>query len=194
VASAVTAFVVSSRAPTDAVRSPIGARTPGRESAAPRYAADGSLRRPIGYETWVLAGASIGLGYTAGMPHADDPGMFHNVYISRPAYEQYLRTGMFPEKTMMVMTLYVPGEKVAPSKQGYFQGDFIGMEAAVKDSERRPEGWAYYNFTRSMGSLMDSAQAFPRTACYSCHLAHAGRDNVFVQFYPVLRALEIRGP
>jgi hypothetical protein len=135
----------------------------------------------------VLAGSSLGLGYSETFAANRDPGMFHNVYIPRPAYERYLRSGSFPEKTMMVMTLYAAGEKVAPSKQGYFQGDFVGMEAAVKDSERRPEGWAYYSFTRGMGTLVDSAQPFPKSACFSCHATHAGKDNVFVQFYPLLR-------
>jgi cytochrome P460 len=184
-ASAMAAVSLRSAAPAR----PVTARgdSQASEMPAPRYARDGSLRRPTGYELWVLAGSSLGLGYSEGMAGNRDPGMFHNVYIPRQAYEQYLRSGNFPEKTMMVMTLYAAGEKVAPSKQGYFQGDFLGMEAAVKDSDRRAEGWAYYSFTRGMGTLADSAQPFPKSACFSCHVAHGGKDNVFVQFYPLLR-------
>jgi hypothetical protein len=162
--------------------------------AMPAYSADGSLRRPIGYEGWVLAGSSLGLGYTEQIAGTSDPGYFHNVYIQREAYAAYLRTGKFPEKTMLVMALYSAGQKVAPSKQGYFEGDFIGLEAAVKDKNRHPEGWAYYGFTRGIGKLADSVQAFPRSACFTCHIAHAASDNVFVQFYPVLRDARTKDP
>lgn len=191
IASAMTAVLLDSSAPLESAAGAVE-DAPAAEPQLPRYTSDGALRRPVGYETWILAGSSIGLGYTEGMPHADDPGMFHRVYISRTAYEQYRKTGTFPEKTMMVMALYAAGQKVAPSKQGYFEGDFIGLEAAVKDTERHPEGWAYYNFTRGMGTLVDSAQAFPKTACYSCHVVHGRRDNVFTQFYPLLRAADPR--
>jgi cytochrome P460 len=186
-ASAMAALAFRSSAPARAIDGEDAVQAAEGDMPLPHYASDGSLRRPVGYETWVLAGSSIGLGYSEGMAQEREPGMFHTVYISRPAYKHYASTGKFPEKTMMVMNLYAAGEKVAPSKQGYFQGDFLGMEAAVKDSERRPEGWAYYNFTRGMGTVVDSAQPFPKSACFSCHVAHAGKDNVFVQFYPLLR-------
>ena len=56
--------------------------------------------------------------------------------------------------------------------------------AAVKDGERFPDGWAYFSF--GDGSR-PAATAFPRTQCFDCHRQHAASDNVFVQFYPVLR-------
>jgi hypothetical protein len=36
--------------------------------------------------------------------------------------------------------------------------------------------------------LKDKAKAFPTAICASCHVASAGEDMVFTQFYPVLRA------
>jgi hypothetical protein len=159
----------------------------------PRYAGD-SLIRPDGFERWVLAGASIGLGYSE--PSGADAargagatgGMFHNVYIEPTAYEHYVRTGKFREKTMLAMTLYEPGQKVHPSKQGFFEGDFIAVEFSLKDSERYPGSWAYFNFGKGApGSRM---LAMPRRAgCQSCHAQNAADDNVFVQFYPTLRAV-----
>lgn len=56
--------------------------------------------------------------------------------------------------------------------------------AAFRHTGRFPEGWAYYSF--GDGSRA-SATAFARAACFECHRQHAARDNVFVQFYPVLR-------
>ncbi|MEJ2152222.1 MAG: hypothetical protein P8Y29_04545, partial [Gemmatimonadota bacterium] len=61
----------------------------------PRFTTDGELLRPEGWEAWVLAGTSMGLGYaepsgavTAGQP----PGSFLNVYIQPWAYERFMET------------------------------------------------------------------------------------------------------
>jgi hypothetical protein len=155
----------------------------------PRYAGD-SLIRPDGFERWVLAGASMGLGYSqpSGAAAAGATGgMFHNVFIEPSAYEHFVRTGKFREKTMMAMTLYEPGQKVHPSKQGFFEGDFIAVEFSLKDSERFPGSWAYFNFGK--GAKGSRAVAMPRQGCQSCHAQNAADDNVFVQFYPTLRAV-----
>jgi hypothetical protein len=161
----------------------------GTGDTVPRYTGD-SLIRPDGFERWVLAGASMGLGYSqpSGAAAAGATGgMFHNVFIEPSAYEHFVRTGKFREKTMMAMTLYEPGQKVHPSKQGFFEGDFIAVEFSLKDSERFPGSWAYFNFGK--GAKGSRAVAMPRQGCQSCHAQNAADDNVFVQFYPTLRAV-----
>jgi hypothetical protein len=155
----------------------------------PRFAGD-SLVRPDGFERWVLAGASMGLGYS--QPSGADAagatgGMFHNVYLEPTAYAHFVRTGRFREGTMMAMTLYEPGQKVHPSKQGFFEGKFLAVEFSLKDSRRYPGSWAYFNFGK--GAKGSRALANPRQACQSCHAQNAADDNVFVQFYPTLRAV-----
>jgi len=158
----------------------------------PRYAGD-SLIRPDGFERWVLAGASMGLGYSqpSGAAAAGATGgMFHNVYIERTAYQHYVRTGKFREGTMMAMTLYEPGQKVHPSKQGFFEGNFLAVEFSIKDGARYPGSWAYFNFGK--GARGSRAVANPRQACQSCHAQNAADDNVFVQFYPTLRAVSTK--
>jgi len=161
----------------------------------PRYAGD-SLIRPNGVERWVLAGASMGLGYSqpsgadAAAGAAATGGMFHNVYIEPTAYEHYVRTGKFRDKTMMAMTLYEPGQKVHPSKQGFFEGDFIALEVSVKDTKRFPGSWAYFNLGK--GAPGSKAVANPRQGCQACHAQNAADDNVFVQFYPTLRAVSYK--
>ena len=52
-------------------------------------------------------------------------------------------------------------------------------------TSHRPEGWAYYNFG-GMTAIRTTAQAMPKDSCYSCHVQHARRDNVFLQVYPLL--------
>ena len=160
--------------------------------SVPRYAGD-SLIRPKGFERWVLAGASIGLGYaqpSGAQAAGATGGLFHNVYIEPSAYEHYIRTGKFRERTMMAMTLYEPGQKVHPSKQGFFEGRFLAVEFSVKDSGRFPGSWAYFNFGK--GAPESRAVANPRQGCQSCHAQNAADDNVFVQFYPTLRAVSFK--
>ena len=92
--------------------------------------------------------------------------------------------------------------KAATSGLGYFMGEYIGLEATVKDAKRFPKepgNWAYFIFTSGGspmmskeathgGPLKDKATAFPTAACAVCHQAAAVEDMVFTQYYPVLRA------
>jgi hypothetical protein len=154
----------------------------------PKYTEDRQLVRPTGYREWVFVGSSIGMGYQEGTrPEGDRPQFFHNVYIQPEAYRTYAATGKFPNKTMLVMEVVAPGSNASINKQGKFEDKFIGIEAAVKDEARVPEKWAYYSFMGSDGKGLPQAKAFSKDACWSCHNQHAEVDNVFVQFYPVLR-------
>ena len=159
-----------------------GAR-PAVSGAAPAYDASGALLRPQGYRSWVFVGASLGLSYSEGS-HETGPGEFHHVYLRPESYEAFRRTGRFPDKTMLVLELHEAAQKVAPSRHGLFEGRRVALEAAVKDVERFPDGWAYFSF--GDGSR-PAATALPRSQCFDCHRQHAASDNVFVQFYPVLR-------
>jgi hypothetical protein len=149
-------------------------------AAAPAYDGTGALLRPRGYRRWVFVGASLGLSYSEG-GGADQ---FHHVYLRPESYDAFRRTGRFPEKTVLVLELHEAAQKVAPTRHGRFEGKRVALEVAVKDRERFPDGWAYFSF--GDGSRR-SATAFARTDCFNCHRQHAKSDNVFVQFYPVLR-------
>ena len=77
-----------------------------------------------------------------------------------------------------------------PSKQGFFEGDFIALEVSVKDTKRFPGSWAYFNLGK--GAPGSKAVANPRQGCQACHAQNAADDNVFVQFYPTLRAVSYK--
>jgi hypothetical protein len=156
-----------------------------QRNLGPQYDARGALLRPQNFETWIFVGSSTGLTYEPGMP-VNGGGEFHNVYIRPESYREYVRTGIFPEETMLVLALYPPERNVSPAKAGYFEGDLEGMAVAVKDHAHFREGWAYFNFG-GVHDLKTKAMANPKQACYDCHVKHAADDNVFVQFYPVLR-------
>ena len=154
--------------------------------ATPRYTSDGALERPSGFESWVHVGSSLGLGYSE---HAsrNGPGDFHSVYTQPEVFAAYRETGRFPEKAMFILLLHEPRQRESIATQGYFQGDPVALEVAVKDRERFQEGWAYFDFGK--GGRDPSARAMRPEACHRCHLEHGADDNVFVQFYPPLRAL-----
>jgi hypothetical protein len=157
------------------------------QNTGPQYDSKGALLRPKHFETWVFVGASTGLSYQRQL-FSRGPGEFHNVYITPEAYQAYLQTGRFPEKTMLALALYQPSEKVSPSKAGYFEGNFDALEVAVKDHEHFSEGWAYFSF-EGEAELKERVQAFSKSDCFSCHVQHAADDNVFTQFYPILRPI-----
>lgn len=154
---------------------------------APRWSADGSLERPKDWERWVFVGSSLGLSYaeqTRDLP--PEQLHLHHVYLAPSAYEHFARTGEFPEGTQLVLELYRLSEPVAPSKRGYFAGERIAVEVALKDSRRFEPGWAYFDFSEGR----ETSTPFPAERCASCHHEHAATDNVFTQFYPVLRRVQ----
>ena len=154
--------------------------------APPRYAEDKQLVLPEGYHTWVFVGTSIGLSYSE-QARGDGPGRFHHVYLQPEAYAHFKRTGQFPEKTMLVMEVHQPEQKVSINQQGYFEGERVGLEVAIKDHNKFEEGWAYFDFANG---AKKQSKAFPKTACFSCHQQHGADDNVFTQFYPALRGVK----
>lgn len=155
-------------------------------AAGPQYNAQGEMLRPEGYREWMFVGSNLGMGYS------DEPRktqMYHNIYVQPEVYRQYRETGTFPEKTIFVMETVTAGTKESINKQGSFGDKFAGIEAAVKDSSRAKEKWSYYAFFDREGKDTATAKALPAKSCWACHSANGAVDNVFVQFYPVLREL-----
>lgn len=150
----------------------------------PQYAGKAILKAPTDYRDWYFVGSNLGISYSE---NAGKEANFKNIYIPRSAADTFRRTGVFPQKTMLVMEVYQPQKNASPAKHGQFEGKFIGIEVAVKDQDAVPEGWAYYNFIGDDGQRKTTAKAFGKQACWSCHNEHGAKDNVFVQFYPRLR-------
>jgi hypothetical protein len=179
----------------------LGPSARSQSSDEPQYAPSGDLILPKGFETWVFVGSNLGLSYTpdaaaaASAPPPRAPRQqFHNVSISKAAYEYFLANGRFPERTVLVMQVFEAADKEPRNvlASGFFNGRRVGLEVAVKNASR-PHGktmpWAYYNFTdqSDRSKVLASAAAFPDAACANCHQRHASIDNVWVQFYPALR-------
>ena len=150
---------------------------------------DGQLERPTGYREWVYVGTPV-------TPNDMNDGKaafpeHHNVYIDPESWTHWKKTGEFRDGTILMKELVDVGAKAAVSGNGYFQGNFIGLEATIKSKKHFPDepgNWAYYSFsTPDHMTLTPTATAFPAASCNSCHAAAAADDFVFTQFYPVLR-------
>lgn len=150
--------------------------------------ANNNLIRPEGYREWVYVGTPL-TPNDLNPPEAAFP-EFHNVYIHPDDYEHWSKTGEFRDFTILVKELVSVGSKADVSGKGYFMGEFIGLEATVKDSEVFPDepgNWAYFSFGHAYPLAAETA-AQPTANCNSCHQASAADDWVFTQHYPVLRA------
>ena len=152
--------------------------------------ADGELQRPTGYREWIYVGSPVTPndmnGGKAAFPE------HHNVYIDPESWNHWKKTGEFRDGTILMKELVSVGSKAAVSGLGYFQGEFVGLEAAIKSKSNfpgAPGNWAYFSFSsKDHKSLSDTAKAFPSESCNACHAASAADDFVFTQYYPVLNA------
>jgi hypothetical protein len=149
---------------------------------------DGELERPTGYRKWIYVGTPVTPndmnGGKAPFPE------FHSVYMNPKGYNRYEKTGKFPDGTVLVKELVSVGSKEATSGEGYFMGEFIGLEVSIKDKTRfkdEPGNWAYFSFGHSY-PLKEKAKAQATSSCNECHDGDADDDWVFTQYYPVLRA------
>jgi len=156
---------------------------------------DGSLKRPTGYREWIYVGTPL-------TPNDMNDGKaafpeFHNVYIDPASWAYWKKNGEFRDGTILVKELVSVGSKSAASGKGYFEGEFLGLEATVKDSKHfasAPGNWAYFRFTNDdYKGLKSNATAQPVASCSSCHQPNAQQDFVFTQYYPVLRAGKATG-
>ncbi|MDD1783360.1 cytochrome P460 family protein [Enterovibrio sp. ZSDZ35] len=151
---------------------------------------DGELQRPTGYREWVYVGTPVtpndmNNGKAAFPEH-------HNVYIDPKSWAHWKETGEFRDGTIIMKELVSVGSKAAVSGNGYFQGEFIGLEATIKSKKHNPNepgNWSYYSFsTPDHDALTEVAKPFPAASCNACHQSAAADDFVFTQYYPVLRA------
>ena len=157
----------------------VSAQTP---APGPVYTADGRLNFPATYRTWVFLSSGLDMSY---LPFAL-PGThsFTNVFVSPAAYNEFLKTGTWPDKTALVLEVRRGETNGSINKSGQFQAEITHTEVHLKDEARG--GWAFYGFT----DQRTPAAMTPRTAdCYSCHQANGAVDTTFVQFYPTLLPL-----
>jgi hypothetical protein len=160
----------------------------------PKYSGD-KLLFPDGFRAWMFVGSNLGLVYKGEPgPGAGKPA-FHNVYITPEGYAGFRDTKTtFPDPTILVIDIYSADKKEPHNilAKGVYDGTQSGALVAVKNSARPPGPngektiWAYYVFP-DISKPGASAAAKPDDNCEVCHKKNGLVDNVWVQFYPVLR-------
>ncbi|MGH2509492.1 MAG: cytochrome P460 family protein [Ktedonobacteraceae bacterium] len=164
---------------------PVFAGGPPKNEGAPVFTADGRLMPPQGYYHWVFLTSDLGMSYSEDGSGSDHP-PFSNVFVNPAAYRAFLKTGTWPDKTVLVKEFRRSSTQGSINRNGYFQtGKALSILVHVKDTTRYKGGWAFFAF--GDGAAAKPARMIPTTAdCYSCHQAHGAVDTTFVQFYPTL--------
>jgi hypothetical protein len=157
-------------------------------AAGPEYTSDGRLKFPENYREWVFLSTGIGMSYgpLAAQAQPNAP-IFDNIFVNPEAYRAFLKTGRWPDKTMLVMEARFSESHGSINNRGHFQTDMVGVEANVKDSSA-PEGpWNFYGFNVRSGQPVEPAKAVShQSGCFGCHGVQTAVENTFVQFYPPL--------
>lgn len=172
----------------------------------PMYDSAGRVQLPTGYRAWVFVGAPLTPeGLNNGKYNCNEPTgctrsnfpEYHHVYIEKKNVDAYLKTGSFPEGTVIVKELTrvlnpsnPDGSRTEASGRGYFNGEYNGIDMSVKDSKRfaATNGWGYFTFGHHPLPYNKTATEQPASACASCHIANVAKtDMTWIQFYPQLR-------
>jgi hypothetical protein len=173
----------------------------------PVYDSAGRVKTPTGYRAWVFVGAPLTPeGLNDGKFNCSPDGTnctksnfpeYHHVYIEKKNVDAYLKTGSFPEGTVIVKELtrvldptFPDGSRKEPSGRGYFNGAYNGIDMTVKDSKRfaNTNGWGFFSFGHHPLPYDATAAEKPVAECAGCHIANvASTDMTWIQFYPQLR-------
>jgi hypothetical protein len=149
--------------------------------ATPEYTSDAQLKLPENYRQWIYLSSGFDMSYSPAAAMAGHH-MFDNVFVNPESYKAFLKTGTWPDKTMLVLEGRKAEGKGSINQKGNYQGDVMGVEVHVKDESRFPGKWAFFGFDDGKTAKMTPTSA----TCYSCHAEHAAVDTTFVQFYPTL--------
>jgi len=159
--------------------------TASTDSENPQFTADGQLIPPKNYRDWVFLSSGLGMTYgplSGAGATAENP-RFENVFVNPPAYRSFLKTGMWPDNTTLVLEIRASASKLSINKNGRVQQDIVGIEAEVKDSKRFAQKWAFFDVS---GDVAAAKPIKTTASCYACHGQNGAVDNTFIQFYPTL--------
>jgi hypothetical protein len=165
------------------------------EQSSVVYDSDGKLKLPTGFRSWVFVGApTTPNGLNNGAANFPE---FHHVYIEKKNVDAYLKTGSFPEGTVIVKELtrvldptFPDGSRKEPSGRGFFNGELNGIDLSVKDSKRfaKTGGWGYFTYGHHPRPYEQTAAEAPASQCAGCHTLYVSKtDMTWIQFYPLLR-------
>jgi len=170
---------------SQSTNSNLSAQQPDTAKPLVDFTPDGKVKQPVGFRKWVSLGAVV-------TPNDMNDGEasfpeFHNVYMDPESFDFAEKHGEYRDGTVIVKELLSVGSKVQSSGNGYFQGEFTGLEMSIKDSKRFPDepgNWAYFSFGHTYPLKAETAKN-AAASCNSCHEQNA-TNFVFSEVYPVL--------
>lgn len=148
-----------------------------------QYTANNQLPVPADYRSWIFLTSSLDLNYDEPVPGAaTSRSLLDNVFVNPSAYARFLKTGTWPDGTVLIKENRLAASAGTISKSGKFQAQVVSMELHVKDERRFPGKWAFF----VTDGKEPARYVAPGANCYSCHAEHGAVDSTFVQFYPTL--------
>lgn len=148
-----------------------------------QYTSDDHLIVPKDYRSWIFLTSSLDLNYNRTVPGAaTQRSLLDNVFVNPAAYAGFVRTGTWPDGTVLVKENRLAASAGTISQSGKYQTQVASMELHIKDQKRFPGKWAFF----VTDGKQPAQYVAPPADCYSCHTEHGAVDNTFVQFYPTL--------
>src|ERR1041385_3598097 len=78
--------------------------SPAADNDSAQFEGSQTLLRPANYREWIFVGSSLGLRYNANVPKEKPEDLeFKNIYINPASYREFLKTGTFPQGTILVL-------------------------------------------------------------------------------------------
>ena len=109
--------------------------------------------------------------------------MFDNVFVNPAAYQAFVKTGTWPDKTMLVLE----GRGARGKRLDQSERELSGGPHGSRGAREGRSALSRVNGPSLASTRGKTAKMIPTTAdCYSCHADHAAVDTTFVQFYPTL--------
>src|ERR1700678_2466686 len=113
------------------------------DAEVPQYTSAGELQRPEHYREWVYLTSGFDMSYNPPM-QMEGHHMFDNVFVNPAAYQTFLKTGTWPDHTILVLEEREGRGKGSINQSGNYQGALRGLEVHVKDEARFPGKWAFF--------------------------------------------------
>src|SRR5260370_9419840 len=126
------------------------------------FNADGTVQVPTGFRKWVFVGAHLTPeGLNDGKYNCNAGGTnctksnfpeYHHVYVEQKNVDAYLKTGEFPEGTVIAKELtrvlnptFPDSSRKEPPGRGYLNGPNKGIASSKKDTRRfpKPTAWGF---------------------------------------------------
>jgi hypothetical protein len=147
----------------------------------------GELVQPTDYREWVFLSSGLGMTYGPNAPAAGASQRFDNVFVNPSSYREFLKTGRWPDGTIMILEVRESETNGSINRFGRFQTGVVGLEAHVKDTNRfGGAGWAFFGLKPGAPARSSAKAIPPGNRCEQCHQPNGAVDETFVQFYPDL--------